>query len=148
MIFLDIVTTVCIGLLIGTEFAVSVFINPIQNLLETSARIKAISLFAKRLGTAMPFWYAASFLLLIAEALFRRHTGGESLLITAAALWLAVIVFSLTFLVPIANRMTRLDINSSAESSLLEYKRWDTLHRGRVGLLTASMVCFLMAVLS
>ena len=26
---LDIVTTVCIGLLIGTEFAVAVFINPI-----------------------------------------------------------------------------------------------------------------------
>ena len=75
MIFLDIVTTVCIGLLIGTEFAVSVFINPILERLDTGTRMKAISLFAKRLGTAMPFWYALSLLLLIAEALLRRNGG-------------------------------------------------------------------------
>ena len=60
MIFLDIVTTVCIGLLIGTEFAVSVFINPVLQRLDTGTRMKTISYFAKRLGTAMPFWYALS----------------------------------------------------------------------------------------
>jgi uncharacterized membrane protein len=147
MILLDIVTTVCIGLLIGTEFAVSVFINPILQRLDTATRMKAISFFAKRLGTAMPFWYAMSALLLIAEAVLRRHTDGMSLLTTASALWLAVILLTLIFLVPINNRMMRLDSSSSAEASLRQHKTWDVLHRGRVTVLAASMVCFLLAVL-
>ena len=147
MIFLDIVTTVCIGLLIGTEFAVWVFINPILQRFDTGTRLKAISLFAKRLGTAMPFWYALSFLLLLAEAISRRHTDGLSLLVTASVLWFAVIVLTLIFLVPINNRMMRLDSNSSADSSLREHRTWDVLHRGRVAALTASLVCFLLAVL-
>jgi uncharacterized membrane protein len=147
MIFLDIVTTLCIGLLIGTEFAVSVFVNPILERLDTSTRMKAISFFAKRLGTAMPFWYAASLLLLIAEAVLRRNANVESLLIVSGALWLAVIVLTLIFLVPINNRMMRLDANSPAEVSLRQHRKWDLLHRGRVAVLAASMVCFLLAVL-
>jgi uncharacterized membrane protein len=147
MIFLDIVTTVCIGLLIGTEFAVSVFINPILQRLDTGTRMKAISLFAKRLGAAMPFWYALSLLLLIIEAAVRRHSDGLSLLITAAALWLTVIVLTVIFLVPINNRMMHLDADSSAETSLQQHKTWDLLHRGRVAVLTASMICFLAAIL-
>jgi uncharacterized membrane protein len=147
MIFLDIVTTVCVGLLIGTEFAVSVFINPILERLDTGTRMKAISLFAKRLGTAMPFWYALSFLLLITEAVLRRHDNSESLLITAAGLWLAVIVLTIIFLVPINNRMMRLDANSSAETALREHRTWDLLHRGRVAVLATSMICFLLALL-
>lgn len=49
---LDIVTTVCIGLLIGSEFAVSVFINPILRKLDDLAQANAIHLFARRLGIA------------------------------------------------------------------------------------------------
>lgn len=145
MIFLDVVTTICIGLLIGTEFAVSVFINPVLERLDPSTRIRTTSYFAKRLGSAMPFWYALSFLLLIVEAVFRRHSAGESLLIAAIALWFAAIILSVTILVPINNRIMRLDANSPA-SSLQEHSRWDLLHRGRVVLLVASMVCFLLAV--
>ncbi len=147
MIFLDIMTAVCIGLLIGTEFAVSVFINPILKRLDTGTGLKTISFFAKRLGTAMPFWYALSFLMLIAETVLRRHSDGLSLLTTASALWLAVILLTLIFLVPINNRMMRLDARSSAEASLQQHKTWDLLHRGRVAVLAASMVCFLLAVL-
>ena len=147
MIFLDVVTTVCIGLLIGTEFAVSVFINPILERLDTGTRLKTISFFAKRLGTAMPFWYALSLLLLITEAVLRRHTDGLSLLTAASALWLAVIALTLIFLVPINNRMMWLDANSGAEKSLKEHRKWDVLHRGRVAILATSMVCFLLAIL-
>jgi len=146
MIFLDIVTTVCIGLLIGTEFAVSVFINPILERLDTGTRMQAISLFAKRLGTAMPFWYVLSAVLLITESVLRRHTGVISLLATASTLWLTVIALTLIFLVPINNRMMRLDSSSSAEASLRQHRTWDLLHRGRVVVLVTSMVCFLLAV--
>lgn|SRR6185437_3913787 len=146
MIYLDILTVVCIGLLIGTEFTVSVFINPILQRLDTGTRMKTISYFAKRLGTAMPFWYALSLLLLVTEALVRRRADGLSLLITASVLWVAVIVLTLMFLVPINNRMMRLDANSSAETSLKEHAKWERLHRGRVAVLMASMVCFLLAI--
>jgi hypothetical protein len=58
-----------------------------------------------------------------------------------------VIILTLIFLVPINNRMMRLDANSPSESSLREHTKWELLHRGRVAVLTASMVCFLRAVL-
>ena len=57
---LDIVTTVCIGLLIGTEFAVAVFINRNLRKLGVREELRAIRLFAAKLGAAMPFWYSAS----------------------------------------------------------------------------------------
>jgi hypothetical protein len=57
-----------------------------------------------------------------------------------------VIVLALLFLVPINNRMMPLDANSAADSSLREHRRRDLPHRGRVAILTTSMVCFLLAI--
>src|ERR1700710_698156 len=105
MLFLDIAMIVCIGLLVGTEFAVSVFVNPVLWRMEEKAQAAAIRMFAIRLGKSMPFWYAASLLLLLAEAVLRHHAPGSSLLITACAIWAVVIVLTLAFLVPINNRM-------------------------------------------
>ena len=144
---LDIVTTVCIGLLIGTEFAVAVFINPTLRRLGPREELRAIRLFAAKLGSAMPIWYCVSLLLLIAEAVLRRGEIGYSLLITASAIWVSVIVLTILFLVPINNRLARIDPNAAAEPALKEHGRWDTMHRWRVATLTAAMVCFLMAVL-
>lgn len=143
--FLYIATTICIGLLIGTEFAVSVFINPVLRKLDERAQAKAISLFAVRLGRAMPFWYAISLLLLLVEALATCHHPGNSLLIAACAIWLAVIVLTLLFLVPINNRMMQLDAQSFPEVAQREHRRWDTLHRLRVAALVVAMLCFLLA---
>src|SRR5579863_4762899 len=102
---LDIATTVCIGLLIGTEFAVAVFINPILRKLGVREELRAIQLFAAKLGAAMPFWYVASLLLLIAEAVWRFREKGYVWLIAAIAIWAAVIVLTILFLVPINNRL-------------------------------------------
>jgi len=145
-LFLYILTTVCIGLLIGTEFAVSVFINPVLRRLELGAQARAISLFATRLGRAMPFWYVLSLLLLIVEAALHRHQPGTGLLIAAVVLWLAVILLTLLFLVPINNRMMRLDAESFPEAAQQEHHRWDALHRLRVLALGIAMVFFLLAV--
>ena len=144
---LDIVTTVCIGLLIGTEFAVAVFINPILRKLEAREELRAIRLFAAKLGAAMPFWYGFSFLLLIAEAVLRHGENGYLLLIAASAIWAAVIVLSILFLVPINNRLAHVDPDTAAEPALKEHGQWDAMHRWRVATLTAAMVCFLIAVL-
>lgn len=142
---LFIVTTVCIGLLIGTEFAVSAFINPVLRKLEDRAQASAISQFAARLGKAMPFWYVLSLAILAVEAMMQRHEPGSALLIVAVVIWLAVIVLTLLFLVPINNRMMKLDAHSFPEAARQEHHRWDTLHRLRVIALVVSMVCFLLA---
>ncbi len=143
---LDIATNLCIGLLVGAELTVSVFINPILWRLESAAQMSATRMFAKTLGTAMPFWYVASFLLLIAEAVLRRHQPSLMLLAIAVAIWAAVIVLTLLFLVPIANRMARSEAQSISAEARAEYRKWDTMHRFRVAALTAAMICFLVAI--
>lgn len=146
MTFLNIAAILSIGLMIGTELAVSVFINPIIYKLEESAQAAAIRLFAKRLGTAMPFWYVASLLLLIVEAVLRRGQPGFVLLIGASAIWVAVVVLTISFLVPINNRMMRLEPGVFARQAKSEHKRWDRMHRARVAALAVSFVFMLLAV--
>ncbi len=144
MTLLDVVTTISIGLLIGTEFAVSAFINPVLEKLDESARARAVSLFAVRLGAAMPFWYGLSLVLLIVEAIVRRHSTGSVLLIAAAAIWFVVIVITVLVLVPINNRVAAMPPGSFPEDMQRAHKRWDTLHRLRVLALLVAMVCFLL----
>jgi uncharacterized membrane protein len=146
MLVLDLVIIVCIGLLVGTEFSVSVFINPILSRLDESAQAAATRMFAIRLGKSMPFWYAASLLLLLAETFLRRHEPGLSLLIVASTIWAVVIILTILFLVPINNRMMQLDAGAFPEQAMRAHDRWDTLHRIRVLALMTSMVCFLLAV--
>jgi uncharacterized membrane protein len=146
MMVLDVGTVLCVGLLIGTEFAVSVFINPILRKLDIAAQGQAIGLLARRLGFVMPFWYAGSLLLLIAGAIARWHGTGDALLIAACAIWAVVIVATLLVLVPINNRMGLLDAKAFPAEARREHRKWDRLHRVRVAALAAAAVCFLVAV--
>jgi uncharacterized membrane protein len=143
---IEIAAILCIGLLLGTEFAVSVFINPIVWQLDEPAQAAATRLFATRLGKAMPFWYAASFIFLIVEAVLYRHQASLPLLIAACVIWVAVILQSVFFLVPIANRMTRLAANSFPEAERQQSKKWDTRHRLRIAAVGVSFLCFLIAI--
>jgi uncharacterized membrane protein len=143
---LDIATILTIGLMIGVEFSVSVFINPVLGRLDDRAHLAAIRLFAARLGFAMPFWYCLGLLLLIAESILLRHQPQFPLLVAAVILWIAVIVFTLVFLVPINNRMTQLSPDTSAGEAFREHGKWDLMHRLRVAALTVAMVLFLIAL--
>jgi uncharacterized membrane protein len=143
--FLTTATTVFIGLLIGVEFAVSAFVNPVLWTLEPSAQAAAIGMFARRLGRAMPPWYITSFLLLILAAIVRRHQAGEILLIAAIGIWASVILLTILFLVPINNRMARLTAETISNEELRDHRKWDALHRLRVVALRGAMVCFLLA---
>lgn len=146
ILFLNIVTTVCVGLLIGTEFAVSAFINPVLRKLDDKAQAHAIRLFAKKLGGVMPFWYAASLLLLIAEAIVRHFGTGDVLLMTASAIWIAVIIHTLLVLVPINNKMIAMDSSGFSPEAKRDHMKWNSLHKVRVAALATSMLCFLLAV--
>jgi uncharacterized membrane protein len=144
--YLAIAGTLCIGLMIGTEFAVSAFINPILEKLDDRTRLTVIRLFASRLGFAMPFWYGLGLLFLIGEAVIFRHSPQFPLLVAAAGLWTAVILLTLLFLVPINNRMAQLPSDAPAGAAIKEHKKWDTMHRVRVAALTVAMILFLVAV--
>lgn len=145
MLLFEIAAILCIGLLIGTEFAVSAFINPVLQQLEESARSASVRLFATRLGRAMPFWYVLSFLfLLAADFLYHRRL---SMLIAATAIWATVILITVLVLVPINNRMMRLPAGEFSLEARQAHRRWNTLHGFRVAALCISFICFLAAVL-
>jgi uncharacterized membrane protein len=146
MSLLDVVVVICVGLLIGTEFSVSVFVNPVLRKLEDHIQGRLISLFAARLGRAMPFWYLLSLLLLILEAIIRHREPAVRLILAASIIWVLVIIFTVLVLVPINNRMMRLDPGSFPEKAQQEHKRWERFHRLRVAALTAALVCFLLAL--
>jgi Domain of unknown function (DUF1772) len=143
MNILNVATILCIGLLIGAELTVSVFLNPVLWKLDFAAQATAIPLFARRLGTAMPVWYIASLMLLLSETITHRHESLVVLLGVATALWVAAIALSRLFLVPIANRMVRMDADGWTESAQRENRKWDGLHRVRVAVLAVAMIFFL-----
>lgn len=143
MNLLNIATILCIGLLIGTEFAASTFINPVVWKLDPAAQARAFRLFGSRLGTAMPVWYIASLLLLVWETITHRHEPRVGLLGIAIAFWIATIALSLLSLVPINNRMVRMDAEEFTESTQRDLRKWDSLHRVRVLILAVAMILFL-----
>jgi uncharacterized membrane protein len=146
---LDLFTILCMGLLTGNELAVSLFVNPAIWKLSESAQAQALSLLARSLGKVMPVWYALCLVLLIVEAYVRRNNPQAYLLYGAVILWIAAIVFTVSTLVPINNRIARLDLASPFAGWRQEHRRWDKLHRWRIGMLaiaTASTVWSIVPV--
>jgi hypothetical protein len=146
MNLLDVATILCIGLLIGAGLTGSVFLDPVLWKLDFAAQAAAIPLFSRRLGRAMPVWYIASLMLLLSETITHRHESLVVLLGVATALWIAAIALSLLFLVPIANRMARMDAGGWTESAQRENRQWDALHRVRVFALAIAMIFFLAGI--
>ncbi|WP_348267164.1 DUF1772 domain-containing protein [Edaphobacter paludis] len=138
----NIVTVFVIFVLIGVEFCVSAFINPVMRKLDVEPQAKALSIFARMLGGVMPFWYGAGLLLLAVQAWLHRGTAAYPLLLTAAVLWLGVIVFTLVVLVPINNRIAA----RSAADWQQQHRRWDNLHRLRVLVLAVAGFCLLWRI--
>ena len=148
MHFLDVVTILCTGLLIGNELAVSLFVNPAIGRLDERAQAKAASLLARSLGKAMPFWYALSLILLIVEAYIHRHGSTLNLLLAAAVVWMAIIIYTVLALVPINNHIALLEPASLPGQWRHDHKKWDTLHRWRIVFLIVAMSCLTSGLLS
>ncbi len=94
----------------------------------------------------MPVWYIASLLFLLLEAIAHRHESLVVLLGVAIAIWGAAIAFSLLFLVPINNRMARMDTDGLTEAAQRDHRKWDALHRVRVFVLAVAMIFFLAGI--
>ncbi len=144
--FLSGATVISIGLMIGAELTVWAFIDPILWKLEEHARSLAVRLFAQKLGATMPFWYAGNFVLLVVQAVVLRREPAVWPLAAAAAIWAAVIVLTLIFLVPINNRLARPAPNLSVDMAHREHMRWDARHRARVIALGAAFILLLVGL--
>lgn len=147
MELLDSVAILSVGTLIGAEFAVSAFVNPILGRLSQGAEAEATRLFAILLGRVMPFWYAFCFLGLLAESALRFRKDGFALLALSSAIWMAVILLSVFVLVPINNRIAKMRSDDFDVELRRQQKRWNRLHMGRVFLLVVAIVCLLHAIL-
>ncbi len=60
---LAVITVVLVGLMVGVELAVAVFVNPIFDRPPNGGGLAARSDTARVLGRVMPFWYIASVVL-------------------------------------------------------------------------------------
>ena len=146
ILLLSVATILSIGLMVGTEFSVWAFINPILEKLDEPAHVEAVRLFARKLGATMPFWYSGNFFLLVVEAVLLRGQPTIGLLAAASGIWAAVIVLTLIFLVPINNRLSRQDNGLSREEAHRQHQRWDMLHRARVAALGVAFVLLLIGL--
>ena len=144
---LDIITVLVTGLMVGNELTVSLFINPVMRQLDGPAQARSLSLFARLLGRTMPIWYAICLLLLIAETVLRRSEPAFLPLLAATILWVGIIVFTITTLVPINNRIAALSVTTPLSQWIGEHRRWDSLHRLRILCLFVAVVLLTHALL-
>ncbi|WP_409436423.1 anthrone oxygenase family protein [Mycobacterium sp. SMC-14] len=127
----EILALVVVGTLVGAEFAVAAFFRPILERLPDDAYWVARGDGAGLLGKVMPFWYLASFALLLGVA---AVAGSQRWLIGAGAiLMVAVVLLSVVVLVPINNKIAAW--RAPDEVSRVLAARWDRLHWLRVAML-------------
>jgi hypothetical protein len=141
----DIATAAVTGLLAGNELAVAAFVHPQLHKLDKSTHVRIAPLLAHVLGRVMPLWYALALVMILGAAYEHRpFSNGSGLFISlAAALWALTIVFSVTMLVPINNRIAKLDPDQPYDCWLEDRSRWDQLHQLRVILLIMAFLLLL-----
>src|SRR5215469_2785064 len=130
--------------MVGVEFAVAVFVNPIMLRLPAGPAIEARADGARVLGRVMPFWYVAS-LILTAGLAVAASGGAAGAAIAAAALLVVSVVMSVALLVPIANRSATWTADEHPDDWREQQQRWELLHYARVAIIIAAFVLTLVA---
>jgi hypothetical protein len=146
MHLLDTITIVCVGLMVGNELAVSAFVNPAIWQLETVPQAQGLSILARSLGRAMPAWYGLCLVLLALESFLHRNVWAP--LLAATLIWAAVIVFTVTMLVPINNRIASLNTALPTPGWKRDHQKWDSLHRLRIPLLVIAFSALTYALVA
>jgi uncharacterized membrane protein len=142
---LAVVTATVVGTMVGVEFAVAVFVNPMLLRLPVGSSLQASADGARVLGRVMPFWYVGSLILTagLAAAAWSRPAAADAI---AAAVLLAVsVVMSVLLLVPIANRSATWTADDHPGDWREQQQRWDRLHYARVAIIIAAFILTLVA---
>lgn len=131
-----------VGPLVGVEFGVAAFTNPILRRLPEASYREARGAGGRILGTVMPFWYIGATALMVAATVWAPAV----LRIVAVVLMGAIMLLSVTTLVPINNRVAA---GAGAGEDMAQFdeltRRWDRLHWVRVALLAAAFVLVVVA---
>ena len=141
----DMATATVAAMMAGNEFAVAAFVHPQIRKLNDNAHAQIAARLASALGKAMPLWYGLAFVLIVGAAYEHRPiSSGPGLLIAVAGLlWAITILFTVTTLVPINNRIARMNPQQPYPTWLQDRCRWDKLHRVRVELLIVAVLLLL-----
>jgi len=143
---LGIVTATVAGVMVGVEFSVSVFVNPIILRLPIGPSLEAQADGARVLGRVMPFWYIASLFLTAGLAAARWGTAAASAALAAAILLAASVVMSVALLVPLSKDARTWTGDNYPTDWRERARRWDRLHYTRVAIIVAGFVLILVAI--
>ena len=146
----NVLVIIVAGLMVGSELTIAAFVHPTLDRLPDNVHLPVASALARVLGRFMPFWYILVFLLTLAEALIQwRQSGGlPTLFATSAILWALAIVYSITALVPVNNRVASWEKVAPPADWKTFRSRWDLLHRWRVMLLTMAFAFLIVGAVS
>ena len=145
---LETVAIIAAGMMTGNELCVSIFHVQLRQV-EERAQFELGKASASVFGKFMPFWYAATLLLSGAAAYSLRGTRGAARLADlAAALFLVSIVYTVTLLVPINNRIAAWQWDTRPNDWAQARQTWDTRHLARVSLLIAAFACLVLGCLT
>jgi uncharacterized membrane protein len=140
-----VITATVVGVMVGVEFAVAVFVNPILLRLPAGSSLEARADGARVLGRVMPFWYMGSLLLTVWLAAVTWGGSAGAAAVTAAALLAVSVVMSITLLVPINSRSATWTADHHPADWREQQQRWDRLHYARVAIIVAAFVLTLVA---
>ncbi|MBV6696939.1 DUF1772 domain-containing protein [Kitasatospora aureofaciens] len=143
---LAVVTVVVVGLLVGVEFAVAAFVNPIVDGLPHNGGLAARTAGARLLGRVMPFWYIGSVVLGVVWSAVAWGGAGAGLVATAAGLLVLSVVMSVALLVPINSRVARWTTESVPADWRQQLGRWDRFHYVRVAVIVTAFVLLVVAL--
>lgn len=142
---LAVITTTVVGIMVGVEFAVAVFVNPMLLRLPAGSSIEARADGGRVLGRVMPFWYVASLIFTAALAAAAPAGAATNAGIAAAVLLTVSVVMSIALLVPINNRSITWTADDHPDDYREQQHRWDRLHYARVAVIVAAFVLALVA---
>ena len=142
---LFVITATVTGIMVGVEFAVAVFVNPILLRLPVGSWIAATADGGRVLGRVMPFWYIGSLLLTAGLAAAKWGGPAGDAAVAAAALLIVSVVMSVTLLVPINNRVITWTADDHPADYREQHQRWNRLHYARVAVIVAGFVLILVA---
>ncbi|USQ88905.1 DUF1772 domain-containing protein [Streptomyces phaeoluteigriseus] len=143
---LAVITIVVVGLMVGVEFAVAAFVEPIFNRLPDDARLAAHSDGARLLGRVMPIWYMSSLALGVAWAALAWGGDGASPVIAGDVLLVVSVVMSVLLLVPINSRARTWSPEGAPADWKQQARRWNLYHYVRVGVITLAFALFAVAL--
>ncbi|MER8045957.1 DUF1772 domain-containing protein [Streptomyces sp. NPDC094032] len=143
---LQVLTTVCVGVMVGVEFSVSFVMNPIFNALPEDSGQLGRAHGGRMLGAVMPFWYIGSLVLVAVWAVAGWQRPGAGLVVTAGALLIVSVLMSVLLLVPINNRSKTWTPENRPADWKEQSNRWDRYHYVRVAVIIAAFALLVTAL--